>query len=221
MVATERIRRAETEAELKEERLEKEALRSALRLVEGENVMMRRSVSLEALGGSPRVPSASSSPSASPQIHHAPPSPASSSSSSPSSPHQLTFAHGGLRGSPSSSGPSSTSASPAGSPALPPAPASLTLLASALLSQQPPGRDDRGRDSEADGGDGAGQDIEYEEDDDDDLRAQPTPRRRSHIGLPDAAAGGQSYADAVSGGQGFADADDPWAGAKAPTVGVR
>jgi hypothetical protein len=42
MVATERIRRAETEEELKETRLEKEALQSALRVVvEGENRRFR------------------------------------------------------------------------------------------------------------------------------------------------------------------------------------
>jgi len=41
MVATERIRRAETEEELKEIRLEKEALKSALRVVEGENGRLR------------------------------------------------------------------------------------------------------------------------------------------------------------------------------------
>ncbi|KAM6501520.1 hypothetical protein JOM56_001497 [Amanita muscaria] len=42
MVATERIKRAETEEELKEARLEQEALRSALRLLEGENAHFRR-----------------------------------------------------------------------------------------------------------------------------------------------------------------------------------
>ncbi len=41
MVATERMKRAETEDELKEARLEQEALRSALRLVEGENSNLR------------------------------------------------------------------------------------------------------------------------------------------------------------------------------------
>ncbi|KAF8345544.1 hypothetical protein F5887DRAFT_1158768 [Amanita rubescens] len=41
MVATERMKRAETEEELKEARLEQEALRSALRLVEGENSNLR------------------------------------------------------------------------------------------------------------------------------------------------------------------------------------
>jgi hypothetical protein len=43
MVATERIKRAETEEELKELRQEKEALRSALRLIEGENFTLRSS----------------------------------------------------------------------------------------------------------------------------------------------------------------------------------
>jgi len=43
MVATERIKRAETEEELKEAKLEKEALRSALRLIEGENINLRTS----------------------------------------------------------------------------------------------------------------------------------------------------------------------------------
>ena len=41
MVASERMKRAETEEELKEARLEQEALRSALRLVEGENSNLR------------------------------------------------------------------------------------------------------------------------------------------------------------------------------------
>ena len=41
MVATERMKRAETEDELKEARLEQEALRSALRLIEGENSNLR------------------------------------------------------------------------------------------------------------------------------------------------------------------------------------
>ena len=43
MVATERIKRAETEAELRESRQEKEALRSALRLIESENMHLRGS----------------------------------------------------------------------------------------------------------------------------------------------------------------------------------
>ena len=41
MVRTERIRLAATEEELRQERLEKEALRSALRVVEGENGRLR------------------------------------------------------------------------------------------------------------------------------------------------------------------------------------
>ncbi|PFH47272.1 hypothetical protein AMATHDRAFT_152544 [Amanita thiersii Skay4041] len=41
MVATERIKRAETEEELREARLEQEALRSAIRLIEGENSSLR------------------------------------------------------------------------------------------------------------------------------------------------------------------------------------
>ncbi|KAJ8489454.1 hypothetical protein ONZ45_g13571 [Pleurotus djamor] len=41
MVATERIKRAETEEELREAILEKEALRSALKLIEGENSHLR------------------------------------------------------------------------------------------------------------------------------------------------------------------------------------
>ncbi|TFK65240.1 hypothetical protein BDN72DRAFT_900852 [Pluteus cervinus] len=45
MVAHERIKRAETEEELKEATLEKEALRSALRLIEGENRDLRSSSS--------------------------------------------------------------------------------------------------------------------------------------------------------------------------------
>ncbi len=43
MVATERIKLAETEEELKELRMEKEALRKALRLIEGENHSLRES----------------------------------------------------------------------------------------------------------------------------------------------------------------------------------
>ncbi|KAF9447891.1 hypothetical protein P691DRAFT_801649 [Macrolepiota fuliginosa MF-IS2] len=43
MVATERIKRAETEEELKELRMEKEALKNALRLIEGENYALRES----------------------------------------------------------------------------------------------------------------------------------------------------------------------------------
>ena len=42
MVSQERIKRAETEAELREAKMEKEALKSALRVVEGENGRMRR-----------------------------------------------------------------------------------------------------------------------------------------------------------------------------------
>ncbi|KAK0213421.1 hypothetical protein DFS33DRAFT_1377910 [Desarmillaria ectypa] len=45
MVATERIKRAETEEELREARQEKEALKSALKVVEGENVHLRGSSS--------------------------------------------------------------------------------------------------------------------------------------------------------------------------------
>jgi len=51
MVATERMKRAETEEELKELRQEKEALRSALRLIEGENFTLRSSENV----GSPGV----------------------------------------------------------------------------------------------------------------------------------------------------------------------
>lgn len=42
MVAHERIKRAETQEELREARMEKEALKSALRVVEGENGRLRR-----------------------------------------------------------------------------------------------------------------------------------------------------------------------------------
>ena len=42
MVATERIKRAETEEELQEARMEQEALKSALKLVETENGRLRR-----------------------------------------------------------------------------------------------------------------------------------------------------------------------------------
>ncbi|RDB16281.1 hypothetical protein Hypma_003048 [Hypsizygus marmoreus] len=54
MVATERIRLADTQDELREARLEKEALRSALRLLEGENVHLRSSET------SPVIPSVTS-----------------------------------------------------------------------------------------------------------------------------------------------------------------
>jgi hypothetical protein len=42
MVAHERIKRAETEDELREARMEKEALKSALKVIEGENGRLRR-----------------------------------------------------------------------------------------------------------------------------------------------------------------------------------
>ena len=50
MVATERMKRAETEEELKEVRQEKEALRSALRVIGGEDFTLRSSENV----GSPR-----------------------------------------------------------------------------------------------------------------------------------------------------------------------
>lgn len=46
MVATERIKLAETEEELKELRMEKDALKRALRLIEGENHSLRQSNAL-------------------------------------------------------------------------------------------------------------------------------------------------------------------------------
>lgn len=61
MVATERIKRAETEEELKEARLEKEALRSALRLVEGENSHLRNSSTSELVQSGPPSPALSRS----------------------------------------------------------------------------------------------------------------------------------------------------------------
>jgi len=54
MVATERIKRAETEEELQEVRLEKDALKEALRLIEGENGRLR-SARLSAGGLSDRT----------------------------------------------------------------------------------------------------------------------------------------------------------------------
>ncbi|KAF8629300.1 hypothetical protein AX15_003517 [Amanita polypyramis BW_CC] len=58
MVATERMKRAETEEELREAQLEREALRSALRIIEGENSHLR--------GGNrtapPSLPSTSATP---------------------------------------------------------------------------------------------------------------------------------------------------------------
>ncbi|KAG1751422.1 uncharacterized protein EDB91DRAFT_1105432 [Suillus paluster] len=60
MVATERIKRAETEGELQEVRLEKDALKEALRLIEGENGRLR-SAKLSTGGVSDRTPQLSSS----------------------------------------------------------------------------------------------------------------------------------------------------------------
>ncbi|KAL4260991.1 GDP/GTP exchange factor Sec2 N-terminal domain-containing protein [Pleurotus pulmonarius] len=54
MVATERIKRAETEEELREAVLEKEALRSALKLIEGENTHLRSNSTPS--GSSPIIP---------------------------------------------------------------------------------------------------------------------------------------------------------------------
>ena len=51
MVATERMKRAESEEELKDLRQEKEALRSALPLIEGENFTLRSSENV----GSPEI----------------------------------------------------------------------------------------------------------------------------------------------------------------------
>lgn len=59
MVATERMKRAETEDELKEARLEQEALRSALRLVEGENSNLREASQTAALSSSESTASSS------------------------------------------------------------------------------------------------------------------------------------------------------------------
>lgn len=52
MVATERMKRAETEEELKEARLEQDALRSALRVVEGENCNLREATQTAASSSS-------------------------------------------------------------------------------------------------------------------------------------------------------------------------
>jgi hypothetical protein len=60
MVATERIKRAETEEELQEVRLEKDALREALRLIEGENYRLR-GAQLSAGGVSDKTPQRPSS----------------------------------------------------------------------------------------------------------------------------------------------------------------
>ncbi|KAF5376220.1 hypothetical protein D9615_008508 [Tricholomella constricta] len=56
MVASERIRRADIEDELKEAKLEKEALRSALRLLEGENENLRLSSSGSESGSTANSP---------------------------------------------------------------------------------------------------------------------------------------------------------------------
>lgn len=68
MVATERMKRADTEEELKEARQEKEALRSALRILEGENVHLRGS-SAETSPVIPFVGPSTTSPSPSPTEH--------------------------------------------------------------------------------------------------------------------------------------------------------
>lgn len=60
MVATERIKRAETEEELQEVRLEKDALKEALRLIEGENDRLR-GAQLSAGGISDKTPQRPSS----------------------------------------------------------------------------------------------------------------------------------------------------------------
>lgn len=60
MVATERIKRAETEEELQEVRSEKEALKEALRLIEGENDRLR-GAQLSAGGVSDKTPQRPSS----------------------------------------------------------------------------------------------------------------------------------------------------------------
>ncbi|KAG1752847.1 hypothetical protein EDB19DRAFT_1670155 [Suillus lakei] len=60
MVATERIKRAETEEELQEVRLEKDALKDALRLIEGENGRLR-GAQLSAGGVSDKTPQLPSS----------------------------------------------------------------------------------------------------------------------------------------------------------------
>ena len=59
MVADERKARAETEEELKELRMEKEALRSALKLIDGENAHLRETTSAQA---SPVPPSSAPGP---------------------------------------------------------------------------------------------------------------------------------------------------------------
>lgn len=76
MVATERIKRAEAEEELKEAQSEREALRSALRVLEGENVSLRGS----SRDASPVVPFAKSHSRSSSEIalKSAPTSPRSS-----------------------------------------------------------------------------------------------------------------------------------------------
>ncbi|KAG2154343.1 uncharacterized protein EDB93DRAFT_1131673 [Suillus bovinus] len=81
MVATERIKRAQTEEELQEVRLEKDALKEALRLIEGENGRLR-GVQLSAAGVSnetPQPPSSHSRSSSRDAIKSPPTSPSPSS----------------------------------------------------------------------------------------------------------------------------------------------
>lgn len=75
MVATERIRRADTEEELKEAQSEKEALRSALKLLETENSQLKRSdtsvvIPLTPSIEEPTTTTAMASPSPETAIHH-------------------------------------------------------------------------------------------------------------------------------------------------------
>ncbi|KAG1869756.1 hypothetical protein C8R48DRAFT_699609 [Suillus tomentosus] len=81
MVATERIKRAETEEELQEVRLEKDALKEALRLIEGENGRLRgvQSSAGEVPDKTPQLPSSHSRSSSRDAIKSPPTSPSPSS----------------------------------------------------------------------------------------------------------------------------------------------
>lgn len=125
MVATERIKRAETEDELKEARLEKEALRSALRLLEDQH-SSETSSPMMPFTSSPS-PSSSSAPAASAPIL---------SMSAPMS-HSRTSSEIAIKSapiSPSSSRPLTRSPSPAPSPSTLPSP----LPSSTSQTHSPP-----------------------------------------------------------------------------------
>ncbi|KAF9227176.1 hypothetical protein BS17DRAFT_800266 [Gyrodon lividus] len=93
MVANERMKRAETEEELKEVRLEKDALREALQLIEGENGQLRSAnPSSGTLSDRTERPSSSTPSHLSPALpSHSPPSPSLLSTEPPGKPNGKTI----------------------------------------------------------------------------------------------------------------------------------